>query len=309
MDINYNSVCTIIRRYNESGIVDIQPRSGRPKKIDARSKRLLVREVKKNRRAKVSDIRDATCTITKSKVSSKTVKRVLKNEGYKKCKARKKPFISDTNRKKRKIWAKEHRDWSMYKWKKVVWSDECNIENNNNQQAMVWRRQCEEFIPECMVGTVKSGRFSIGIWGCIGWNGIGPLRVYEGCMSSEKYIELMEDVMPEIEEKFGENIIFQDDNASCHESARTKKWKDANELNVMEWVPQSPDMNPIENLWSLLKRKLSKYKRVPSNREMLEKRIRKAWSGISTKYVRSLIKSMPRRCKAVLDSNGHPTKY
>ena len=61
-------------------------------------------------------------------ISNRTVRARLVKAGLKGCKTRKKPYLSEFNRKKRLLWAKEHQDWTDGDWAKVVWSDESNFE-------------------------------------------------------------------------------------------------------------------------------------------------------------------------------------
>ena len=73
------------------------------------------------------------------------------------------------------------------------------------------------------------------------------------------------------------------------------------------WPAQSPDLNPIENLWSYLDWKLKNRK--PSNEAELFKCLQEAWEAIPTDYLMRLVDSMPRRCEAVIEAKGHSTKY
>jgi hypothetical protein len=102
-------------------------------------------------------------------------------------------------------------NWSLTEWKQVVWLDECHVEHDNKRNALVWRRAGEEWLTDCLSASMKSTRFSISIWSCIGWNGVGPIRIVEGRLNAIKYKNLLEEeVWPEILNKFGSNIIFQD---------------------------------------------------------------------------------------------------
>ena len=67
-------------------------------------------------------------------------------------------------------------------------------------------------------------------------------------------------------------------------------------------------MNPIENLWTVLKNKVSE--KQPTSAVELEKATKEVWeSGLSAEYCRSLVESMPRRVEAVIKAKGGPTKY
>lgn len=309
LELKYQTVYSIIQRNKNENRIKNKTKNGRPKKLDNRANRRIVREIKKDRRQTLNEI---TNTINKTKsisVSSKTVRRLIKKTGLNARVARKKPFISLKNQKGRKKWAQKYGKWSLYKWKKIIWSDECSVENDPKRRVLVWRRAGEEWETSCLRGTVKSGRFSISIWGCIGWNGIGPVRVIDGRMNQHKYIEILSNIKDEMYEKFGANAIFMDDNAPVHRAASVTKWKEDNKIETIDWVPQSPDLNVIENVWSQLKREISKTGPIVSNKELLKKRILDCWNLIDTNSIRTLIKSMPKRCQLVIKNNGKPTKY
>lgn len=73
-------------------------------------------------------------------------------------------------------------------------------------------------------------------------------------------------------------------------------------------TPQSPDLNPIENLWVHLKKKVAK--RSPKNKHDLIKFIKEEWYKIPNEYdIPKLINSMQRRLRAVIDAAGGHKKY
>jgi transposase len=79
-------------------------------------------------------------------------------------------------------------------------------------------------------------------------------------------------------------------------------------VTVLDWPGNSPDLNPIENLWSRLKRLVSAKR--PSNRATLIAAIIECWFHvITTERLAALVDSMPRRCQAVISAKGFPTKY
>ena len=79
-------------------------------------------------------------------------------------------------------------------------------------------------------------------------------------------------------------------------------------VDVMDWPGNSPDLNPIENLWQRLKILVAKEK--PSNKTKLIEAIIKSWFHIITaQELAKLVESMPRRCRAVIKSKGYATKY
>ena len=78
-------------------------------------------------------------------------------------------------------------------------------------------------------------------------------------------------------------------------------------MNVMDWSSQSPDLNPIENVWELLDERSKK--RNPSNVDELWSYMKEVWKKISFEEIKTLINCCSRRCRAVIDNKGLLTKY
>ena len=83
--------------------------------------------------------------------------------------------------------------------------------------------------------------------------GVGTLTPVVGNLNSEKYKNILDDnLWPVIAQHFPTSrYIFQEDNVPCHESRRTNQWKTENDIPTLEWSPQSPDLNIIENVRKL----------------------------------------------------------
>lgn len=79
------------------------------------------------------------------------------------------------------------------------------------------------------------------------------------------------------------------------------------EVELIEMPPYSPDLNPTENLWAVLKKAIDK--RGPRTMRQLTKIVTEEWSKIDSDFCAKLVASMPARMKAVLDADGHKTRY
>ena len=97
------------------------------------------------------------------------------------------------------------------------------------------------------------------------------------------------------------------DNAPCHKAKVVMSYLTVQDFEIMDWPPQSPDLNPIENLWKTLGVKVME--RNPTNTEDLWVKLQEEWSKISIEDCQELIRSCSRRCAAVIESKGSFTKY
>lgn len=115
----------------------------------------------------------------------------------------------------------------------------------------VWRKECEQWAPYCLgEGQDRQLRVvaSVMFWSCITHEGVGTFVPVDGTINSEKYIQILDNLWPVAAKNFPQNpCIFQDDNATSHRSRLTTQWKQENNLPVMTWPAQSPDINIIKN--------------------------------------------------------------
>jgi len=77
----------------------------------------------------------------------------------------------------------------------------------------------------------------------------------------------------------------------------------------MVWPAQSPDLNPIEHLWRILKIKCAEYPEPPKGILELWERAEAEWNKIERGVCQNLIESMPRRIEAVIKAKEGYTKY
>eukprot|EP00761_Pharyngomonas_kirbyi_P002225 gb/GECH01002229.1/.p1 GENE.gb/GECH01002229.1/~~gb/GECH01002229.1/.p1 ORF type:complete len:145 (+),score=10.22 gb/GECH01002229.1/:1-435(+) len=101
--------------------------------------------------------------------------------------------------------------------------------------------------------------------------------------------------------------IFQQDNASPHLSAVTFEFLSNYVLERLDWPAQAPDFNPIENMWSILKRKVAE--KSPDNIEELKDVVKESWENIPQQHVYNTCMSIQNRIEQVIEHNGWPIRY
>ena len=105
--------------------------------------------------------------------------------------------------------------------------------------------------------------------------------------------------------------ILQEDNDGSH-GTRGKKMNLARSLRESNWIDtlvhpaQSPDLNPIEACWNILKQRVRKrtYYGIPELKRILEEE----WDKIIMQEIRAYISEMPGRCQKLVNSGGGPIK-
>jgi hypothetical protein len=180
----------------------------------------------------------------------------------------------------------------------VLWSDESPFVLSFKAKKRVFGGSTTKgTLQTVMMGTVKHDK-KINVWGCFCATGVGQLCLIKGIMDQEAYLNILEEPMLQSADLHlgGENWHFQQDNDPKH----TAK-------SVKEWPSQSPNLNPIENLWSLLDRTLCNRK-CKSEAELFQA-LTVAWQNLAVDFLEKLVGSMPQRCQAVIDNRGFPTKY
>ncbi len=146
---------------------------------------------------------------------------------------------------------------------------------------------------------VKHGGGSVMVWGCMSAAGTGELQFIEGTMNANMYCDILKwSRIPSLL-RLGRRALFQHDNDHCLAKEAEGKSDD--------WSNMSPDLNPIEHLWGILKCNVEERK--VSNIHQLCDVVVEEWKRTPAGTCEALVNSMPKRVKAVLENNGGLTKY
>ncbi len=131
--------------------------------------------------------------------------------------------------------------------------------------------------PRCLRSSVKFPQ-SVMVWGAMSSAGVGSLCFLRSKVNTAVYQEVLEHFMlPAADQLYGDaDFIFQQDLAPAHSAKATSTWFKDHGIPVLNWPANSPDLNPMENLWGIVKRKM-RYA-WPNNAEELKATIREILS-------------------------------
>jgi transposase len=152
------------------------------------------------------------------------------------------------------------------------------------------------------------------VWGCISPKGLHKLYIFDkGSINGDCYRQKIVPLIQEAVQEQQAGSIFQQqtkvmqDNARIHTARATLAlFKDSN-IELLQWPANSPDLNPIENIWSILKHRVGLH--FPTTREEVVTAIQTEWDKITTSDIARCCQSMRERCQAVIDAEGGYTRW
>jgi len=303
LKISRGAVEGIWKKYLMHGNVNNVLKSGRPRKTTDRDVRSLVIMSKKDPKLTAPQL--MIDWKTEKPVSLSTAKRILRKYGLFGRNAAKKPLLNNKQMKARFQWCRAYSKLDDKFWESVIYSDECRIELFSNKRQFVRRPINNRYNARFTTKTMKHGYKSLMIWGAIRHDGSRMLIKCPDILNSKEYQAVLHrGLFPMYESSH----VFQHDGAPCHRSKATVEFLEQAKICLLsDWPAQSPDLNIIESVWSILKRNVSYHK--CSTLDDLWSACQHEWSSISDEIIHKLYKSIPNRLNEVIRHKGGNSSY
>jgi transposase len=321
--VKANTAGRIWSRQNNGYNCKSAPCNGRPPKLDENARENLRDYILKDRHTRREPLHDIS-NILNLHVHPDTIHKVLVEMGLGHRIERKRPWLSPKQKAARLKFAQEHVHWAKQDWRYVEFSDEMGLQTGANEgNIYVWRYPEEEYKEDCCAATHKSGFKKIKVWGSMRYGSLSNLVVLlekkgDGKFNAREYVDVIMD--RELFDRWAKgmeelgDIMIMEDGAGYHQGVATQRRKQYQQDGWQGWGPgtwpaNSPDLNPLENLWHLLRTNVKKRDPKPMRKEDLIEALKEEWEKLDIKKVNALIDSMPRRMKAVINAEGGTTHY
>lgn len=171
----------------------------------------------------------------------------------------------------------------------------------------VWRKKGTAYDDGNTHGYTRSQ--SVMVWGSFGAGGVGEICIIPCTMTGESYRNILDKHLKKSARKIGlrRGWLLCQDNDPKHKSRIVQTYLDRAKIKCVEHPPQSPDMNPIENLWDYVERRIPLSDRTSIKK--LESAIFREWNKIPSEICLKFAMSMTNRIKELKRVNGRATKY
>jgi hypothetical protein len=204
--------------------------------------------------------------------------------------------------------AKKFKD---HNWTQTLMTDETQVSlvsTPNSKNDIIWLPKGADIPTVDQDNYAKTLRF----WAGASARGRTKLYFFHGNLDGESYRNILKKALPEMKAIFGSRRwTFQHDGAPAHTAQETDDWLEQHLPNHIpsgaggEWPAKSPDLNWIENIWGIMKQKVSEGHPCTSL-DALKKRLISAWTSIADDTLKNCAASMPKRLADVVRTYGKP---
>lgn len=273
---------------------------GRSKKTTKKTDRMIALAAKRDRfqtQFKLSRQFNVSITTIRDRLRKKNIRSRVANE----------EDVSKILKRKRLQWCRQRKRENFRKW---IYSDESSFELKNvsvPHRMFVHRTKREKYAECCTIALTTNSRQKLMVWGAISYTGPVAFGFVGGRINARRYIEVLTDNLLPFLDRIPlaqlNETIFQQDNATCHTARATQRFFEQNGIRAVLWPAKSPDLNPIERVWAVLKRAVRN--KGPTTIRGLRRTIEEAWNEqVTPKLCASLYDAIPRSITQVIERRG-----
>ncbi|GFU47306.1 transposable element Tcb1 transposase [Trichonephila clavipes] len=228
-------------------------------------------------------------------ISRKTVARRLRGGGL----YARRPVLcvplTRQHRTARLQWCREHHNWTEQDCACVLLSDESRFSLSSKcRRQLIWHESGTAYRPENIQEKDRYPTCSIMVWAGIIINGRTRLHVVaNGTMTGQRYID--EVLLPHVRlfrGAVGDKFVFMDDNATCHRTLAVQDCLDSEGIKRLVWLPRSPDLNPIENVFHALGRQVAGRNYPPTNKNTLIRALTEEWDKLPQQLLDNVVQKV-----------------
>ena len=291
-----------LKRYESTKCIARKPGSGIPPKLSPNLQKLIEDAMKLDDETTATQLQ-AMLASQNIYVSLATIVRNRVQLGWTYRGSAYCQLIREPNKQKRLEWATDHLHDNF---DNVIWTDETTVQIETHKR-FCYHKEGQKPRPKPR----PKHPVKVHVWGGISKVGATEVCIFEGTMNATLYCDILEKtLLPFIKDKFHPPIMhrFMQDNDPKHTSRAAQDFFNENNVNWWKTPPESPDMNPIENLWHELKEFVRREVKPRSKEELIEG-ISTFWDTVDVnkccRYINHLNKVLPK----VIEVKGEPTGY
>lgn len=312
LGVHHTTIIRVVQRFRETGTHARRPGQGRHRATSQRDDDFLRLNILRDRTSTSRSLNDLIREVRHVHISDRTVRRRFHEANLRSRRPATGPLLTRQHRVDRFRFARQYVGWNLNDWRRVLFTDETRIAlRSPDGRSRVWRREGERFAQACISPREPFAGGSFMFWGGISYDARTELvPLPRPALNARRYIlEIIEEHVVPFAPFIGPDFLLMHDNARPHVAADVVQYLDEVRITTLDWPPRSPDLNAIEHIWDLLKKRIRRRNHPPQTLGELEEAAREEWENIPQETIQNLIRGMPRRLQAVIAARGGNTRY